>query len=131
MSKRFKKVKLPFRKPTEYEKFQSFLRHEEAQAARKGMETYQEANDFDIPEEPDPLENYFGKETRHELAGRFADAGGVDALNSLLVAAKTKKATTPALDSKEGSPASPNTPSDIILGVNRENNSINKNGSPA
>lgn len=72
----FKKrnTKLPYRQPTEHERFMAFLRHEEREKARQGYETFEEANDFDCPDEPDPLERFFGEETKYQEAARFMDS---------------------------------------------------------
>lgn len=117
----FKKVKLPFRKPTEYERFQAMLKSHQEQSARAGMETFQEANDFDISEDPDPLEHYFSKPTTHEVVGNFFDEGGIDAIKTAVEAAKSKKATSLADVVSKPTPDPLEPEEEHVLGVNSEN----------
>lgn len=64
--KKSRKVNLPHRQPTEFERFRAFVRHEEREASRRGQETFAESIDFDVPEDPDPLEHFFSTPTHHE-----------------------------------------------------------------
>lgn len=63
-----RKVKLPYRELSDFEKMKALLAHEQQQAVRAGKESFAEANDFECPDEPDPLERYFDTPTKHELA---------------------------------------------------------------
>lgn len=74
MFKTFRKVKLPHRQPTEFERFRAFVAHEERQKARAGYETFAESNDFDVPDEMCPLERFFDTPTKYEQAGQFMEA---------------------------------------------------------
>jgi len=74
MFKRSKKVNLPYRQPTQFEMMKALIDHEEREAARNGQETFREANDFDVEDDPDPLERFFSQETPYEEAGEFMES---------------------------------------------------------
>lgn len=74
MFRKSKKVNLPYRQPTQFEMMKALIAHEEREAARRGEETFREANDFNVEDDPDPLERFFSQETPYEEAGEFMES---------------------------------------------------------